>query len=596
MSHKNNLILVVLSAIISLSVSFPAFSESAPTARFEIKDHFKPITLNQVIQQGLKENHDQKARDMQDSILELQWAGVWDAFWIPTLQLSLTTQAQRISTLRPGGAKLGQTPNAPSGVASLNFGDYTVFNWGKDYLDYLNNKQTIRREKQMLTEEKRNLKHQIIIAYFDVLTKKEIEVTMRDQLRHASFIYRLNREKVSAQKIARLDYQQARSEFLRAQEEYYTARSDLDRTQEELAFLVHDDPGTRYVYQETLEYKDSKVEFSEAEEMAKKNSPAILSAKVQEEVADRHLEKARRSNLPLPKFSIDLGAYSQTFGRSAYTQTYETAPGSSAIEMVATINATWTLYGGSGFFNKRDLEEASLSKEIASRNFLKSNDYVLGQLHILFDKLSNYQKQMSILEPRLKNARKTFDVAMDNYTKKKANFVDFLEALRDFTESEIAYASTKFEHLKTKVELASMAGVEDFPGERFETLALKAKTLDDILKDSEDLVEPDEQAKTKKTHKVPAKTETPKAETSGAEITPETTTQPSEIQSETPGETQPVPEEATPPEATPAPTTTPEATNGAGAETAPGLDAIPPAPTPAPTDEGASVMPEGGQQ
>ncbi|OFZ14795.1 MAG: hypothetical protein A2X86_19285 [Bdellovibrionales bacterium GWA2_49_15] len=546
-------------------MALPSFGQNG---RFELNDTFKPITLNQVIQQGLKENHAQKSREMQDTILELQWAGVWDSFWIPTLTLSLSTEAQRIGRIRTGSARETANPNAPTGLASLSLGDYTVFNWGKDYLDYLNNKQTIRRSKQILTEEKRALKHKIIISYFDVLTKKEIEMSMRDQLRHASFVYRLNREKISAQKIARLDYHQARAEFLRVQEEYYTAKSNLDQAQEQLGNLIDDDPGTRYVYQETLEYKDSKVEFNEAQEMAKKNSPAVLSTMVQHEVADRKLEKARRENLPLPKFTIDLGAYTQTFGRSTYVQGYQTSAGNSAIEMVATVNATWTLYGDAGFLNKRDLQEASLSKGIAARNFLEANDFVSAQLHILFDKISNYQKQMGILEPRLKNARKTFDVALDNYTKKKANFTDFLHALRDFTEAEISNANTKFQHLKAKVELASMAGVEDFPGERFEALALKAKSLDDIMKENEDLQEPEETSKTKKMRKTPPKVEAPKEDTSEGETVPETSAPVSEIQSETPSET-------AQPEATPTPS----------AESIPessptDLDTIPSAPMP----------------
>ncbi|MBI2520560.1 MAG: TolC family protein [Bdellovibrio sp.] len=562
--------LVLSATIISSFIALPSFAQNE---RFELKETFKPITLNQVIQQGLKENHDQKSREMQDAILELQWAGVWDSFWIPTLTLSLSTQAQRIARFRTGTSDLFPTPTAPTGVASLNFGDYTVFNWGKDYLDYLNNKQTIRRSKQILTEEKRTLKHRLIIMYFDVLTKKEIEVSMRDQLRHASFVYRLNREKVAAQKIARLDYQQARAEFLKAQQEYYTAKNDLEQAQEELGHQIDDGPGTRYVYQESLEYKDSKVEFDEAYELAKKNSPAILNTKVQQEVADRRLEKARRENLPLPKFTIDLGAYSQTFGRSTYVQDYQTSAGNSSIEMVATVNATWTLYGDAGFLNKRDLQEASLNKGIASRNFLEANDFVAAQLHILFDRINNYQKQIGILEPRLKNARKTFDVALDNYTKKKANFTDFLHALRDFTETEISNANTKFQHLKAKVELASMTGVEDFPGERFEALALKAKSLDDIMRENEDLQDVEETSKTKKRKKTPPtieespKEEAAKEETTTVEQPADTSTPVSEIQSETPTET---PSEI--PSEIPSDTTAPEETT---TTPTPELDAIP---------------------
>jgi len=458
----------------------------AGTARFNIAGNFKPITLNQVIQQGLKDNHDQKTREMQNMVLDLQWAGVWDQFWIPTLSLSLETTDQRFTRFRRGTSS---TPvsKSPTGTAGLELSEYTVFNWGKDYLDYLNNKESIRRSKQVLTEEKRALKHRLIISYFDLVTKKEVEVFMRDQLRHASFVYRLNREKVSAQKIGRLDYQQSRSEFLRAQSDYYDARRDLEQAQEELAFLVDDNSGTRYVIQEALEYRDSKVELNEANDMAKRNSPTILSAKLNEDVAERRLDKARRNNLPLPKFSINFGAYTQSFGRSTYTQDYNSANNNSSVELVATIDATWTLYGDAGFFNYRDLQEAGLNKRIADRQFLRSNDFVLTQIKILHDRIKNYEKQLSALETRVKNSRKTYDVALDTYTKNRARFPDFLLALRDLTESEIAYARARFQHLKAKVEMANWTGVEDFPGERFEDLAQKTKSFEDVVDETSEI-------------------------------------------------------------------------------------------------------------
>ena len=77
--------LALLIAIVSLFFVLPSFAQ---TGRFELKDNFKPITLNQVIQQGLKENHDQKSREMQDTILNSNGRCV-GYILIPTLTLSL---------------------------------------------------------------------------------------------------------------------------------------------------------------------------------------------------------------------------------------------------------------------------------------------------------------------------------------------------------------------------------------------------------------------------------------------------------------------------------------------------------------------------
>jgi len=449
--------------------------------RFESKENYRPISLNEAIQQGLKENHNQKIRESQNQILDLNWAGVWDKFWLPTLEFNLSTSPQRITRLRPGTSNSGTAPTAPTGAASLTLGEYVVFNWGKDYLQYLNEKQTIKRNKQSLIEGRRSLRHQIISTYFDLVVKKEVEALMRDQLRHASFIYRLNRQRVSAQKIPRQDYYQARAEFLRAQADYYDAKRELEQAHEQLAFLVDDPIGTHYVLGEKLEFRPIKSEFGGALELSSRNSPPILDAKLGEEVSIRKLEVAQRENMPLPKFSVDLGAYSQSFGRSQNTQGYETLPGSSNIELVVTLNATWTLYGEKGLLNHRTLAKAAIDRGIAERNLLLQKDYTSAQIRIIYNRILNYEKQIIALEARANNARKTYDLVMDNYTKSRARFTDFLHALRDLTESETALVQKKLAHLKDKVTLANTSGVEDFPGERFEDLALKTKNVEEVL-------------------------------------------------------------------------------------------------------------------
>jgi hypothetical protein len=43
------------------------------------------------------------------------------------------------------------------------------------------------------------------------------------------------------------------------------------------------------------------------------------------------------------------------------------------------------------------------------------------------------------------------------------------------TETEILFANTVFSHLAEKVELAKTIGLEDFPGENFESVAKKVQ-------------------------------------------------------------------------------------------------------------------------
>ena len=162
--------------------------------------NYKALNLNDVIEQGLRSNQEQEIRKYQGEILDLSWKDSWEEFWIPQVSISLDTNEQRLGTLVNGSSTTNKRSSTPDGTLSLNFGDYTIFNWGKDYLQYLNTKETYKRSKEVLKERSRDLKHDLIQNYFKLYFYQEVERLKRDQLRHASFIYRLNREKISLKK------------------------------------------------------------------------------------------------------------------------------------------------------------------------------------------------------------------------------------------------------------------------------------------------------------------------------------------------------------------------------------------------------------
>lgn len=61
----------------------------------------------------------------------------------------------------------------------------------------------------------------------------------REQLRQASFIHRLAREKLQLKKIRAQEYYQTRSEYLRSQTEYQQALFEVGTEEEDMAiFLV----------------------------------------------------------------------------------------------------------------------------------------------------------------------------------------------------------------------------------------------------------------------------------------------------------------------------------------------------------------------
>jgi outer membrane protein TolC len=444
--------------------------------KYKLADNYKNLHLNDVLEQGLRKNYDQNIRGQRQELNEIAFSGAKSAFWLPELKVTLQTDNQRISKIH-NSERQPLVPNStsPRGALGLSLGDYTVFNWGKDYALYLNQKSIYERNTQIYDESKRELKLDLINSYFTLMASKNIEKIRQDQLRQTSFVYRLNKEKITVGKTSKQDYYQARSEYLKTQNEYHEAKIASDVADEEIAFQITDPIGTKYVLNETLEYKRIKTALDEIIKMAERNNPTLLTNKVLIDNAERQYDVALKENMPLPKFSINLGAYNHRFGPNTNTTRYETYSGGGNVELVASINTTWSLTGADGFLNSNKLASSRIGKEIALKEFEKNTHFTQSLIRQTYKTVLSLQNQIVILEARLPSLQKTFDTILENYLAGRIKFYDFSMALDDLTQTKIFYEQIKLQHLKEKLTLARLAGIEDFPGENFELLASRTK-------------------------------------------------------------------------------------------------------------------------
>ncbi len=443
--------------------------------RYRVTDNFKNLQLNDVIEQGLRKNYDQNLRDQRQNLNQITFEGVKSAFWMPKLELTLTTNDQKIGTLRTGDRSKTTTTPYASGSLGLSLGDYTVFNWGKDYALYLNKKKLFERNTEVYNESKRELKLDLINTYFTLAATKNIEKIRQEQLRQTSFIYRLNKEKITIGKTSKQDYYQARSEYLKAQNLYHVSKISADQTDESVALTIADPVGTKYIINEALDYKRIKITYNEALNALEVNNPTLLTGKILMENAEREYDVAFKESLPLPKFTVNLGAYNKRFGGSRNSTLYETYSNSGRIDLVASIDTTWSLNGEDGLFNTNKLAKSRMNREIIAKEYEKSTHSTQSSLRQTYKTIISLQNQMAILEARLPSLQKTFDTILENYLSNKAKFYDFSMALDDLCETKIFFEQTKLEHLKQKLTLARLMGVEDFPGENFERLSLRIK-------------------------------------------------------------------------------------------------------------------------
>jgi outer membrane protein TolC len=430
----------------------------------------KPITIDIVIEQGMRKNFEENIRHKDNEILDNNLQDVKESFLYPNINLTLNSEKTRVGTLYSGSRSGLRPDNDASGSLGIELGDYTVFNWGKDYLKYLNDKEEIKREMERNKEQSRDLKQNLIAAFVKVLYHQEIIKIKKDQLRNASFIYRLNREKVTISKVSKHDYYQSRADYLRSQQEYFEAKINFQNANEELATLIDDPPGTTYVINDELAYSPLKVTKTYALKQAYQNSPYLNDATTLNNIKAREYEIAIRENMPLPKISMNIGTYKHAFGSNGSRTLFENDYGGNNLELVASVQASWALLGDGGVLNRRKLANKRLEKETTEWSYNKTRRQIESLITQMFQKFSNDHDLIKILEARLPSLKKRMDLALSRYLDKKSRYNDFHLALVELHDAEKSLVDLKWEYFSRKVLLAQIMGIEDLPGERFDTM------------------------------------------------------------------------------------------------------------------------------
>lgn len=439
------------------------------------------LDLRSVIEEGFRRNAFQQIRGQQKELIEIAKTNLWQSFWLPTLSLSLNTDPHKIDRWRTSSQDTGVNPNGPNespgGTLQLGFSQYTVFNWGRDYLAYQSNKQTLNRANVALLEERRRLKFNLIGQYFNMIRVKEILRTKQEQLRQTSFIHRFARERLQLRKIRAQEYYQTRSEFLRAQTEYNQAMFEVGVEEENMANALGDEYQGSYRSVEQLKYVPVNATMEESLALALEQSVDYRNAKLNYDNASRFYEKTLKDNLPLPKFTVDLGTYTQGFnegdnGGSRWN--YNTSgSGYRNIDLSASINARWTILGDGGFFNSRQNQTAYLQKRITEINYFNTKRQLEVKVRTIYKTLRFLEQKVEVATAQRKNAQKNYDSVLDNYMGARATYPDIKLAVDNLVLAAINEENVKYQHLQRKLELADYMGLEDFPGENFENLAVR---------------------------------------------------------------------------------------------------------------------------
>lgn len=434
----------------------------------------KLISLNEAIEEGLRRNNLEVLRKYEFQLNELDYQDAFEEFFFPKLTLSMNTTGNHfVENLYRDSIENASSSKTPQGLIGLGFEEYSLFNWGRDYLTYLNSKNSYERTKQRLKEQRRELRYSIIANYFNLSRLFKIVKIQKKQLSHTSFIYRLAKEKISLRKINSQEFLQAKSEFLDSHRRYQSALFDYYKQQQIFADLLADKLKTSYRPSDTLKFKPITIGPNESKKLVTRNQPRILEARLNAENASRDYQRVLKENLPLPKISLRLGTYQRGFSTEGLEDSYNTLQNSRNVEIAASLNMTWTIYGSGGFFNSRVTERAYYGKRIAEIRLKEAHRESMVSNTLTHSRIRYLEKEFTASKAQLKNARLVFDKAIDNYIAGRTTFANMKLILNDLNSAATHFEDVKYEHLVEKVSYASLMGIDDFPGEKFDNLVEK---------------------------------------------------------------------------------------------------------------------------
>ena len=460
---KNLLLLLVF------CLALPTWGED-PADSIQTKQDIVPrkprsLTVEEAIEQGLRKNFAQQYREHTERMLALNWQETRENFWVPQINLELIGAPQRLFRFKKG--RFPSNNGSLAGTLALKIEEYTLFNWGKDHLAYLKSQTSFVRDNQTLQDERKALRNRIMIQYSRLNQFQSIQDVLRKQLRRSAFIYRFAREKARLGKLPTQDFSAARSVYLRAQSEYQIGLDESRREDALMALMIVDPPSTQYIPKGTTRYQKLHFPLEKGLEMAKQSNPQIKREQKNVENIEREHKLTIKENYPLPKISINMGAYRHHWESSHSLGRYETHRTNSNLDLVAEIKATWPLSGKGGLFNQRKHQGVRIKIEQAHNRLSQARHQANSSIESHYRAIKSLENQMAVARARRDNAQKNFDLTLENYINHKTRFSAFQQALDEMVQARIHFLKTKHLHFEQKILLAEAIGIEDFPEEIF---------------------------------------------------------------------------------------------------------------------------------
>ncbi len=438
----------------------------------------KTLSLNEAVRLAFEHNYDYKSQQLALRQVQIQYDTAWSQLYIPQINLQMQSGSNWTLENVPGtpSGMAGADPNNrargyPASSIGLALGQYTLFNFYRDKIQFEVTQANYDRAQQRFAEFERNLRFQIEGLYADARINQDVLSASLRSVETAKAIYELMVSRKKVGKAGDDDVSSTNSDLLAANGAYEAANASMLGALSSLSSTLNVQFDEGLTLSTPVDFKPVRITPAAALAIFKSTGPTYRDLYTNRLVADLQLELAEKNRMPLPtvSFSGITLSYGNSYGANGNSQYANTGGPSGApagqLNVGVTLNLTLPILGPNGFLGSRTIESTEIGRDLAQISLDKGVRAAQDQIQQAVQQLNALEKNVATQKQIFDNDSKLLVDVFSKMSQGKATRLELRDAIREAFGAEGSYLTQVLGYYKQKLNLALLIGVDALPGE-----------------------------------------------------------------------------------------------------------------------------------
>lgn len=407
------------------------------------------LSLRQAIHIALEQNRNRKSA-INDVLIAQRNFTLGNAGFLPTLNL-LSEYTRSINNTQQqyfDGRSINRDAAASNTVNLGLRADWTIFNGLSHFASHkiLGTQVALSQAQEKATTEE--LIAQLSTLYYEMLQQQEILRVLQTTIEISQQRLTIAQEKYevgTASKVellqAHVDLNADRAALLQQQQRLFEMKTQFN-------LLLGRDPATPFQIADSITI--TPLSRERILEEALHNSPYLLTAQYEQELAQLHQESLRSEFLPT--LSLFAGyATSRSESQAGFISSNQNSGWNYGISL------SYNLFNGLNSSRKYAIAQLQLSNAQLQRQ--QREEEIKSGILLYYEQYRTAQQLIALEEQNLKIAEENLNIALERYRIGVITSVEFREAQRSYIEAENRLIRAKYQAKTAEIQLRKLAGL-----------------------------------------------------------------------------------------------------------------------------------------